>query len=52
MKDEGRGDNSHGQGQIPGRRGVGILSTGFVEEIKFKKNARSKCPHCGAELNE
>jgi len=31
---------------------AGILSAGFVEEIKTKKLARDKCPHCGADLNE
>jgi len=28
---------------------AGILSAGFVEEIK-KKSKIKRCPHCGAEL--
>lgn len=31
---------------------AGILSAGFVEEIKTKKLARDKYPHCGADLIE
>jgi voltage-gated potassium channel len=31
---------------------AGILSAGFVEEIKTKKMVRDKCPHCGANLND
>ncbi len=31
---------------------AGILSAGFVEEIKTKKTARDKCPHCGVDLND
>jgi len=31
---------------------AGILSAGFVEEIKTKKMARDKCPHCGPDLGE
>jgi len=29
---------------------AGILSAGFVEEIKTKKEPVKKCPHCGAKL--
>ena len=29
---------------------AGILSAGFVEEIKTKKDPMKKCPHCGAKL--
>ena len=31
---------------------AGILSAGFVEEIKTKKMAQDKCPRCGADLGE
>jgi voltage-gated potassium channel len=31
---------------------AGILSAGFVEEIKAKKLIKDKCPHCGADLND
>jgi len=31
---------------------AGILSAGFVEEIKTKKMTRDKCPRCGADLGE
>ena len=31
---------------------TGILSAGFVEEIKTKKLVMDKCPHCGEDLNE
>jgi len=30
---------------------AGILSAGFVEEIKTKKESFKKCPHCGAKLD-
>jgi len=31
---------------------AGILSAGFVEEIRAKKELGRKCPHCGAILEE
>jgi len=31
---------------------AGILSAGFVEEIKTKKLERDKCPHCGANFDD
>jgi len=30
---------------------AGILSAGFVEEIKTKSESGKKCPHCGATLD-
>jgi len=31
---------------------AGILSSGFVEEIKKSKEIKKVCPHCGKKLNE
>ena len=31
---------------------AGILSSGFIEEIRRRKNKIRKCPHCGAKLKE
>ena len=31
---------------------AGILSGGFVEEIKGKKSTQKQCPQCGAKLKE
>jgi len=31
---------------------TGILSAGFVEEIRKRREGRKKCPYCGADLNE
>jgi voltage-gated potassium channel len=31
---------------------TGILSAGFVEEIRARKEGRKKCPYCGADLYE
>jgi len=30
---------------------AGILTAGFVEEIRAKKESSEKCPHCGAKLD-
>jgi voltage-gated potassium channel len=29
---------------------TGILSAGFIEQIRTKKNSRKKCPYCGADI--
>jgi voltage-gated potassium channel len=31
---------------------AGILSAGFVEEIRAKKESLKKCPHCGEKLDQ
>ena len=31
---------------------TGILSAGFVEEIKTKKLTRKRCPYCGSDLSD
>lgn len=30
---------------------AGILSAGFVEELRSRKDHSKKCPHCGAKLD-
>ena len=31
---------------------AGILSAGFIEEIRKKKTSSKKCSHCGQELED
>ena len=31
---------------------AGILSAGFIEEIRRRRNKIIKCPHCGTKLKE
>lgn len=30
---------------------AGILGSGFVEQIQARKRGRTKCPHCGQDLD-